>query len=108
MIDNTQIIAGLVALQPSIHAGEVSRWPHVQQPQQGPFRASQVAPFTQQYPFDEQQLDIFWAHLQAPPADGQGFDRLAQVAMALHDQGEQLADDGVLGVRQLQAAPQQG
>src|SRR5439155_26831846 len=70
-------------------------------------RAVQVAAAQQQLPFEEEQLSVVGIAGAASAASGQGLVGLTEAAMPIGQQGVELTDDGVGGMRPLQAALQQ-
>ncbi len=106
--EHAQMVAGLVAAQAGIQAGEVRPGLDRQQHAPGQLGPAVVAVRLQQDPFVEQQLAIIGEARPARPAPGQGVAWLAELLTGLGDEAIQLADDAGGRIGPAQALMQVG
>ena len=107
-IDLAQKEMGLVALHPLVRAGEVDAGRHRQQLPKLGLGPAQIALVSQQDRLPEQQFGFFGELLPSGTTRGQGLGELAELVVRAGDECPELAEDAVIGVRQLQAAAQVG
>lgn len=98
LVEDRQVVAGLLAAEAGIHAGEVGGAPRLQRSQPVRLRALRVVEIAAGQPLVEEQLDVVGVELSALHDGGEGQLLFAELPMALRDKGVQLADDGIFGV----------